>query len=139
MLSSSRARLCQALWFAAAASCTQKVCRAGEHLPRACHGFLASFHSHNTHKSITTKHTTGFVTYQVDKPPSSGKVWELHRRCTLSPSDASHFRASERHLRKAGPLRALASRDKKNALHLVRLICFWREGGRGLLKQMMKF
>lgn len=62
----------------------------------------------------------GFITYQADKHVASGKLWQLHRRATLEPQNASQIRAHERHLRKAGPLRALSAyaRDK-NVLKLV--------------------
>lgn len=62
----------------------------------------------------------GFTTFQVDKPPSSGKLWQLHRKATLEPAAAGAIRLHERHLRKAGPLRALSAyaRDK-NVLKLV--------------------
>lgn len=61
-----------------------------------------------------------FVTYQVDKGPSTGKVWGLNRKATLEPPSSKFIRQHERHLRKAGPLRALSAyaRDK-NLLTLV--------------------
>lgn len=61
-----------------------------------------------------------FTTFQVDKGISTGKVWCLHRKCTLEPGSSSLIRAHERHLRKAGPLRALSAyaRDK-NVLKIV--------------------
>jgi hypothetical protein len=63
----------------------------------------------------------GFVTYQADKGVSTGKVWQLHRRAALEPASSKLIRVHERHLRKAGPLRALSAyaRDK-NTLKLVR-------------------
>lgn len=65
-----------------------------------------------------------FVTYQPERNPAAGKHWQLHKRCVLAPADASLIRLHERHLRKAGPLRAVATyaRDK-NVLKLVRLRC----------------
>lgn len=62
-----------------------------------------------------------FATHQAERPPAAGKLWPLHRRCGLDPPDARGVRAHERHLRKAGPLRAVAAyaRDK-NMLKLVR-------------------
>ncbi|GBF92229.1 hypothetical protein Rsub_05311 [Raphidocelis subcapitata] len=64
----------------------------------------------------------GFTTCQAEKGAASGKFWALHRRCTLDPPDAAAIKAHERHLRKAGPLRAVASyaRDK----NMLRLYCF---------------
>lgn len=61
------------------------------------------------------------LTHQPERPAASGKVWRLHRRCTMEPAAAGMVRAHQRHLRKAGPLRAVASyaRDK-NVLKLVR-------------------
>jgi hypothetical protein len=61
-----------------------------------------------------------FTTFQVDKSVSTGKVWCLHRKATLEPANSRLIRAHERHLRKAGPVRALAAyaRDK-NLLKLV--------------------
>lgn len=66
-------------------------------------------------------YSSGFVTFQSDKGVTSGKFWPFHRRCQLDPPDAALIKAHERHLRKAGPLRAVASyaRDK-NVLKLVR-------------------
>lgn len=65
-----------------------------------------------------------FTTFQVDKSVNSGKVWCLHRKATLEPASSSLIRAHERHLRKAGPLRALSAyaRDK-NLLKLVSSSC----------------
>ena len=62
--------------------------------------------------------STGFSTSQS---AASVKFWPFHRRCALDPVDASLIKAHGRHLRKAGPLRAVASyaRDK-NMLKLVR-------------------
>lgn len=67
-------------------------------------------------------HGTEFTTYQTDKNPSSGKVWSLNRRATLEPASSKLIRTHERHLRKAGPLRALSAyaRDK----NVLRLYCF---------------
>lgn len=62
----------------------------------------------------------GFTTFQPDKSAATGRTWDFHRKCTLEPADPSHIRIHERHLRKAGPLRAVAAyaRDK-NVLKLV--------------------
>jgi hypothetical protein len=64
----------------------------------------------------------GFATCQEGKSAAAGKFWPLHRRCALDPPDAALIRLHERHVRKAGPLRAVASyaRDK-NVLKLVRV------------------
>ncbi|KAF6262903.1 hypothetical protein COO60DRAFT_554018 [Scenedesmus sp. NREL 46B-D3] len=63
-----------------------------------------------------------FITFQLDKSIDKGKAWQLHRRTLLEPASPSQIRAHERHLRKAGPLRALSAyaRDK-NVLKLVSL------------------
>lgn len=76
----------------------------------------------NHNPCTNTMHThTGFITYQVDKGLSTGKAWPLHRKATLEPDSSRLIRTHERHLRKAGPLRALSAyaRDK-NVLKLVR-------------------
>lgn len=61
------------------------------------------------------------VSTHGDKGAASAKFWALHRRCALDPPAAAAIKAHERHLRKAGPLRAVAAyaRDK-NVLKLVR-------------------
>ncbi|KAI8472198.1 MAG: hypothetical protein J3K34DRAFT_215651 [Monoraphidium minutum] len=53
---------------------------------------------------------------------AAAKFWPLHRRCGLEPPDAAGIKAHERHLRRAGPLRAVASyaRDK----NVLKLYCF---------------
>jgi hypothetical protein len=68
----------------------------------------------------TCRPAAEFTTFQVDKGISTGKVWCLHRKCTLEPGSSTLIRAHERHLRKAGPLRALSAyaRDK-NVLKIV--------------------
>jgi hypothetical protein len=70
------------------------------------------------HAAFTAR--VGFTTSQVDKSIDKGKAWQLHRRTLLEPASPSQIRAHERHLRKAGPLRALSAyaRDK-NVLKLV--------------------
>lgn len=70
--------------------------------------------------SATCLPAAEFTTFQVDKGISTGKVWCLHRKCTLEPASSGLIRAHERHLRKAGPLRALSAyaRDK-NVLKIV--------------------
>jgi hypothetical protein len=66
---------------------------------------------------------SGFSTYQPDKSASGAKFWAFHRRCALDPPEAGLIKVHERHVRKAGPLRAVASyaRDK-NVLKLVRAV-----------------
>ncbi|KIY93583.1 hypothetical protein MNEG_14379 [Monoraphidium neglectum] len=66
-------------------------------------------------------YTNGLSTVNdKDKGGGSAKFWPFHRRCQLDPPDAAAVRAHERHLRRAGPLRAVASyaRDK-NVMKLV--------------------
>eukprot|EP00882_Tetradesmus_deserticola_P021375 GHRQ01023144.1.p1 GENE.GHRQ01023144.1~~GHRQ01023144.1.p1 ORF type:complete len:411 (+),score=114.74 GHRQ01023144.1:652-1884(+) len=67
-------------------------------------------------------HDACLTTFQLDKSIDKGKAWQLHRRTLLEPASPSQIRAHERHLRKAGPLRALSAyaRDK----NVLKLFCF---------------
>uniref|UniRef100_A0A383WFV0 Protein ENHANCED DISEASE RESISTANCE 2 C-terminal domain-containing protein n=1 Tax=Tetradesmus obliquus TaxID=3088 RepID=A0A383WFV0_TETOB len=73
-------------------------------------------------KRQLTLHDACFITSQFDKSIDKGKAWQLHRRTLLEPASPSQIRAHERHLRKAGPLRALSAyaRDK----NVLKLYCF---------------
>lgn len=93
----------------------------------ACeHRLSDAFHERtrsSTNNSVTSRFLAGFagfITSQFDKSIDKGKAWQLHRRTLLEPASPSQIRAHERHLRKAGPLRALSAyaRDK-NVLKLV--------------------
>lgn len=66
-----------------------------------------------THRVIRA---AGFTTFQDDI--QEGRLWPLHRRCSLVPADAD-IRACERHLRKAGPLSAVRAYRDKRPIKLV--------------------
>lgn len=77
---------------------------------------------HISVKRTLQLYPTGLATVnEANKGSAAAKFWPFHRRCQLDPPDAAQVKAHERHLRRAGPLRAVASyaRDK-NVLKLVR-------------------
>lgn len=61
----------------------------------------------------------GFLTFQEDKV-QAGRLWTMHRRCTIQPLEASQIRTHDRHLRKTGPLSAVRAYRDKRPIKLVR-------------------